>query len=51
MVVIELGQLFYTPPMVEHAMKSLEDSVFYTFAKLDRDQAHYESDVVRVTLV
>jgi quercetin dioxygenase-like cupin family protein len=51
MVIIEPGQLFYTPPMVEHAMKFLEDSIFYAFAKLHRDQDNYESDVVRVTLV
>lgn len=50
-VTIEPGQLFYTPPMVEHAMKFLEDSVFYVFSKLNRDQQSYESDVVRVQLV
>lgn len=50
-VTIEPGQMFYTPPMVEHAMKFLEDSVFYVFSKLNRDQQSYESDVVRVQLV
>jgi quercetin dioxygenase-like cupin family protein len=50
-VTIEPGQLFYTPPMIEHAMKFLEDSVFYVFSKLNRDHDNYESDVVRVELV
>ena len=50
-VIIEPGQLFHTPPMIEHAMKFLENSVFYVFSRLDRHQDNYESDVVRVTLV
>ncbi len=50
-LIIEPGQLFYTPPLVEHAMEFLEASVFYVFAKLNRDQRSYESDLVRVKLV
>jgi quercetin dioxygenase-like cupin family protein len=49
-LVIEPGQMFYSPPLVEHTMKFLEDSVFYVFAKLNRDQESYEADVVRVNL-
>ena len=49
-MIIEPGQMFYSPPMVEHTMKFLEDSVFYVFAKLNRDQESYEADVVRVNL-
>jgi S-ribosylhomocysteine lyase LuxS involved in autoinducer biosynthesis len=30
-------------------MHFLEESVFYVFAKLNRDQESYESDVVRVS--
>ena len=48
--IIEPGQMFYSPPMVEHTMKFLEDSKFYVFAKRQRDQESYESDVVRVNL-
>ena len=44
------GHMFYSPPMVEHTMKFLEDSKFYVFAKRQRDQESYESDVVRVNL-
>ena len=49
-LIIEPGQMFYSPPMVEHTMRFLEDSVFYVFAKLNRDQESYEADVVRVHL-
>lgn len=49
--VIEPGQLFYTPPLVAHAMVFLEDSEFYAFSTQPRqDQAAYEEDVVRVQL-
>tara|TARA_B000000441_G_C21608126_1_gene270001 strand:+ start:232 stop:612 length:381 start_codon:yes stop_codon:yes gene_type:complete len=47
---INPGQMFYTPPMVEHTMKFIEDSTFYVFAKRHRDQEDYESYIVRVTL-
>lgn len=50
-ITVEKGQLFYTPPMVEHAMKFLEDSTFYVFSKKNRKQINYESDVVRVKLI
>jgi quercetin dioxygenase-like cupin family protein len=50
-VLIEPGQVFYTRPMVEHAMKFLEDSVFWVFAKNSRSQANYEEDTVRVKLI
>ena len=45
------GQMFFTPPMVEHAMFFPEQTVFLTFAKNVRDHAHHESDVVRVEFV
>lgn len=46
------GQLFFTPPLVEHAMVFLEDSEFYCFTTSARhSQQDYEEDVVRVTLV
>ena len=45
------GTMFFTPPLVEHAMVFPEETVFLTFAKNIRDQEHHESDVVRVPLV
>ena len=51
-VVIEPGQLFYTPPMEAHAMVFLEDSEFYAFSTSPRHTQHeYEEDLVRVQLV
>jgi quercetin dioxygenase-like cupin family protein len=50
-VTITSGQVFYTKPMVEHAMKFLEDSVFWCFSKKSRKQENYESDTVRVKLI
>lgn len=50
-VAIELGQVFYTPPMCEHAMRFLEDSVFLCFARNPRNMADYESDTIRVRLI
>lgn len=50
--IIKPGQLFYTPPMVAHAMHFLEDSEFYTFSTSARaTQGDYEEDIVRVILV
>ena len=50
-VVVKAGQLFFTPPMVEHAMKFLEDTVFLTLSRNKRDHAHYEEDLIRTELV
>lgn len=45
---IAAGQLFYTPPMHEHAMHFTEDSVLLVFAKNNREMAHYEADTIRI---
>ena len=50
-VTIEPGQMFYTPARTEHAMRFIEDSVFYVFSTEKRDQESYESDVVRVKIL
>jgi SAM-dependent methyltransferase len=43
------GQLFFTPPMVEHVMYFPVASSFMTFARNLRDHDSHEDDVVRVT--
>ena len=48
---VKAGQMFFSPPLVEHAMKFLEDSVWLTLSRNPRDQDAYEKDVVRVRLV
>lgn len=45
------GQLVLTPPMVEHAMEFLEDTVFLTLSGNPRDQKAYEADIVRLKLI
>lgn len=51
-IVIKPGQLFYSPPMVAHAMVFLEDSEFYCFTTSPRHtQEEYEEDLVRVIVV
>jgi dTDP-4-dehydrorhamnose 3,5-epimerase-like enzyme len=47
---VEIGpsQLFFTPPMVDHAMVFAEDTVFLTFGRNSRAQEVYEADVVRI---
>ena len=48
---IEAGQLFFTPPMVDHAMVFVEDTVFLTLGRNSRRQEVYEADVERIELV
>lgn len=50
-VLVKTGQLFFTPPMVEHAMVFPEDTTFLTLSRNKRTQKAYEKDLVRVELV
>ncbi len=50
-VVVRAGDMVFTPSMNVHAMKFLEDTVFFAFATESRDQADYEADTVRVDFV
>ena len=50
-VVVKKGELFFTPPMVDHAMKFTQDTVFLTLSGNPRDQSSYEADVERIELV
>jgi hypothetical protein len=45
------GTMFFTPPLVEHAMFFPEQTVFLTFAKNVRDHDHHEADLIRVKLI
>jgi len=45
------GTMFFTPPLVEHAMFFPEETSFITFAKNIRDHQNHEADLVRVKLV
>ncbi|HKW37214.1 MAG TPA: cupin domain-containing protein [Burkholderiales bacterium] len=47
-VVIETGQMFFTPPLVDHAMVFPEDTAFLTWGRNSRRQEVYEADVRRI---
>lgn len=47
-VTIRAGELFWTPPMVDHAMVFPVETSFLTFGRNSREQAVYEADVVRI---
>ena len=49
-IYVKEGQLVFTPPMVEHAVEFIEDSVFLNITSQARDKNSYEEDIVRVDL-
>jgi oxalate decarboxylase/phosphoglucose isomerase-like protein (cupin superfamily) len=50
-LLFKTGDLVFTPPLEDHATVFLEDSLMVVMSRNPRDQASYEEDVVRVTLV
>jgi dTDP-4-dehydrorhamnose 3,5-epimerase-like enzyme len=50
-ILINEGEMVFTPPMIDHGMKFPVDTVFLTLSRNPRDQASYEADVVRVDMV
>lgn len=50
-IMVNEGEMVFTPPMVDHGMKFPVDTVFLTLSRNPRDQATYEADVVRVEFV
>ena len=50
-VVVKAGEMVYTPPMYDHAVKFTADTTFINFASNDRDQSTYEDDIVRIELI
>ena len=47
-VTIRPGQLFFTPPLVDHQMVFIEDTTFLVLGRNSRAQEVYEADVVRI---
>ena len=45
---IQEGQMFYTPPLYEHAMKFTSESVMWCFARNPRTMDDYEGDTARI---
>ncbi len=50
-IIVDKGNMVFTPPMVEHCMKFPVETLFLTLSRNPRDQETYEADVVRVSLV
>ena len=50
-VVVPKGGMVFTPPMVEHAMRFAEETLFLTLGRNPRDHESYEADVVRVEVI
>lgn len=50
-LIVNAGEIVYTPPMEDHAMKFLEDSVFLALTTEKRSQKSYEKDLIRVKLI
>ncbi len=50
-IVFRRGDVFFTPPMVEHAMVFLEETLIVTMARNVRLHESHEADLVRVAFV
>ena len=50
-MLIKTGELFFTPPMVDHAMVFPEDGAFLTLSGSNRDPDSYDDEIVKVNLV
>ncbi len=47
-VIVNAGDMVYTPPMAIHTSKFVKDSVFMAFSIKSRNQKAYEKDTIRV---
>lgn len=50
-LIIDPGTLFFTPPMKEHSMLFLEESIFLTFQNSIRTHENHEDSVTRVEYI
>ncbi len=50
-LLVEEGQMVFTPPMIDHGMKFPVDTVFLTLSRNPRDQDTYEADVIRINML
>ena len=50
-LIIEEGEMVFTPPMVDHGMRFPVDTIFLTLSRNPRDQASYEADLVRIDML
>tara|TARA_B100000029_G_C17313461_1_gene865279 strand:+ start:24 stop:431 length:408 start_codon:yes stop_codon:yes gene_type:complete len=50
-MIINEGELFFTPPMVDHAMKFLKNTDFITLGRGSRTKINYDKDTHKVILI
>tara|TARA_B100002003_G_C13999699_1_gene482670 strand:+ start:220 stop:648 length:429 start_codon:yes stop_codon:yes gene_type:complete len=50
-IIIKSGELFFTPPMVDHAMKFPEYTEFITLGRGSRNKINYDKDTQKVELL
>ena len=50
-VIVNAGELIYTPAKVAHSMKFLEDSTFLALSTEPRNQGTYEKDTIKIKLI
>ncbi len=50
-IIINKGELFFTPPMVDHAMKFLSYTEFITLGRGSRTKINYDKDTIKIDLI
>ena len=50
-MIIKKGELFFTPPMVDHAMKFTKYTEFLTLGRGSRTKINYDKDTHKVDLI
>lgn len=48
---VKAGDIVYTPPLIAHAQKFTEDSVFLAFSTRQREEGKYEDDTIAFQVV
>ena len=50
-IIINKGELFFTPPMIDHAMKFLSYTEFLTLGRGSRSKINYDEDTKKIDLI
>ena len=50
-IIIKSGELFFTPPMIDHAMKFPEYTEFITLGRGSRTKIDYDKDTHKIKLI
>ena len=50
-IIINKGELFFTPPMIDHAMKFLSYTEFLTLGRGNRSKINYDEDTKKIDLI